>query len=175
MPSPAKLIAIALLMAVSLQAQAFETKKMQLISGSVPAPDVQFSDGKLPIGLSSFKGKYVLANFWATWCSPCIKEMPALDRLAGHLEKQGVVVVAVSQDEGGVVQVRPFVEKLKLTKVRILYDTDKKAFRDYALRGLPTTVLISPEGKLLARLEGSAAWDEGVLAEQVFKLTNSTK
>ena len=175
MPSPAKLIAIVLWMAACLQAQAVETKQMQLISGSVAAPDVQFSDGKRPMGLSAFKGKYVLVNFWATWCSPCIKEMPALDRLAGRLEKHGVVVVAVSQDEGGAVQVRPFVEKLKLAKMHLLYDTDKRAFRDYALRGLPTTVLISPDGKLLARLEGGAAWDEGVLAEQVLKLTNSNK
>lgn len=175
MPFPSKHISIVLLIATCLQAQAVETKKMQLISGSVPAPDVQFSDGKRPMSLSAYKGKYVLVNFWATWCAPCINEMPALDRLAGRLEKQGVVVVAVSQDVGGAVQVRPFVEKLKLAKMRLLYDTDKRAFRDYALRGLPTTVLISPDGMLLARLEGGAAWDEGVLAEQVFKLTNSIK
>lgn len=172
---PAKLIVPAILLGISMQTLAAETKQMQLISGSVAAPDSQFSDGKRPMGLSAFKGKYVLANFWATWCSPCIKEMPALDRLAARLEKSGVVVVAVSQDEGGVTQVKPFVEKLKLTKMRVLYDPDKKAFRDYALRGLPTTVLVSPEGKLVARLEGSAAWDEGALAEQVMKLTNAAK
>lgn len=175
MSSSAKLIAIALLLGANLQTLAGETKQMQLMPGNVAAPDPQFSDGKRPMGLSAFKGKYVLANFWATWCSPCVKEMPALDRLAARLEKSGIVVVAISQDEGGATQVRPFVEKLKLTKIRVLFDPDKKAFRDYALRGLPTTILVSPEGKLVARLEGSAAWDEGALAEQVTKLTNAGK
>lgn len=175
MSPSAHLIAIALLLGASLQTQAGETKQMQLISGNVVAPNSQFSDGTRPMSLSAFKGKYVLVNFWATWCSPCVKEMPALDRLAARLERNGVVVVAISQDEGGATQVRPFVEKLKLTKMRVLYDPDKRAFRDYALRGLPTTILVSPEGKLVARLEGSASWDEGALAGQVIKLTDAVK
>lgn len=171
----AQFIAIALLLGASLQTLAGETKQMQLISGNVVAPNSQFSDGTRPMSLSAFKGKYVLVNFWATWCSPCVKEMPALDRLAARLERNGVVVVAISQDEGGATQVRPFVEKLKLTKMRVLYDPDKRAFRDYALRGLPTTILVSPEGNLVARLEGSASWDEGALAGQVIKLTDAVK
>ncbi len=81
------------------------------------------------------------------------------------------MVIAISQDEGGPAQVRPFAEKLKLSKVKILYDTDKRGFRDYALRGLPTTVLISPQGMVMARLEGSATWDVGGLANQVESLT----
>ena len=101
--------------------------------------------------------------------------MPALDRLATRLVKKGLVVVAISQDEGGLVQVRPFAEKLRLTKIRILYDPEKRAFRDYALRGLPTTVLISPQGNIIARLEGSAAWDEGALAVQVERLTTAAR
>jgi thiol-disulfide isomerase/thioredoxin len=165
-------LAFVLLTAVALQSHAVETKQMQPVPGNVVAPQTQFSDGKRLIALSAFKGKYVLANFWATWCLPCVREMPALDRLAAKLEKQGVVIVAISQDEGGPAQVRPFAEKLKLSKVKILYDTDKRGFRDYALRGLPTTVLISPQGILLARLEGSAAWDEGALVAQVENLTN---
>lgn len=164
--------AIGLLLAgVTMSGLAAESKQMQPISSSVQAPPLRVSDGKKTIGLDAFRGKYVLANFWATWCSPCVKEMPTLDRLAARLEKNGVVVVAISQDEGGPAQVRPFAEKLKLSKVRILYDPEKKGFRDYAIRGLPTTVLISPQGTLVARLEGSAAWDEGALADQVEKLT----
>ena len=170
-----KLVTIAFLLSVGSQSFAGESKQMQLISGNLAAPATQFSDGKRQMGISAFKGSYVLANFWATWCSPCIKEMPSLDRLAALVEKSGVVVVAISQDEAGATQVRPFVEKLRLTKMRILYDPEKKAFRDYALRGLPTTVLVSPEGKLVARLEGSATWDEGALAEQVIKLTTVGK
>ena len=165
------LLAVFVLVGATHQAVAVETKQMQPVPGSVAAPQSQFSDGKRPIALSAFRGKYILVNFWATWCSPCLQEMPALDRLAAKLEKQGVMVIAISQDEGGPAQVRPFAEKLKLSKVKILYDTDKRGFRDYALRGLPTTVLISPQGMVMARLEGSATWDVGGLANQVESLT----
>ncbi len=135
------------------------------------APEIQFSDGKKSLSLTSHKGKYLLVNFWATWCIPCVREMPALDRLASKLKKDNFLVIAISQDEGGSTVVDSFVEKLNLSNILILYDPTKKAFRHYALRGLPTTVLISPEGKLIARLEGEAAWDEGALLEQVRKLS----
>lgn len=171
MPSIIRLLLTALLAGATQHGLAAETKQMQLLPANVLAPQFQFSDGKRPIALSAFKGRYVVVNFWATWCTPCVKEMPALDRLAGRLEKNGVIVLAISEDEGGATQVRPFAEKLKLSKVRILYDPEKRGFRDYALRGLPTTILISPQGHLVARLEGGAAWDEGALAAQMEKLT----
>ena len=151
---------------------AIDDKLMQQVSGSVFAPSSKFFDGKKSVSLDAFKGKYVLVNFWATWCAPCVKEMPALDRLASRLEKQGLIVVAISQDEGGVAQVKPFLDKMKLTKTKILYALNKRVFRDYALRGLPTSILISPEGKLIARLEGAATWDEGILVTQIERLIN---
>lgn len=98
--------------------------------------------------------------------------MPALDRLAGKLANQNFIVVAVSQDEGGASVVRPFVEKLKISNLRVIYDQDKRSFREYALRGLPTTVLISPDGKIIARLEGGAEWDEGYLFKQIYREIN---
>lgn len=170
-----KVIASLLLAGFTVASVAADTKQMQVIASTVQAPPSRFSDGKQAIGLDAYRGRFVLVNFWATWCSPCVKEMPALDRLATRLVKKGLVVVAISQDEGGLVQVRPFAEKLRLTKIRILYDPEKRAFRDYALRGLPTTVLISPQGNIIARLEGSAAWDEGALAVQVERLTTAAR
>jgi len=144
---------------------------MQLMPKSVSLPPTEFRDSNGPVSISSFSGQFVLLNFWATWCAPCVKEMPSLDRLASRLEANGVRVVALSQDEAGPTQVDPFVEGLNLSNITILYDPANKAFRNYALRGLPTTFLISPEGKLIGRLEGAAQWDEGFLAEQVEKLT----
>lgn len=170
-----KAIAWLLLAGFTVAKAAADTKQMQVMASTIQAPASRVSDGKQALGLDAYRGKFVLVNFWATWCAPCVKEMPALDRLANRLEKKGVVVVAISQDEGGIFQVRPFVEKLRLTKIRILYDPEKRSFRDYALRGLPTTVLISPRGSIIARLEGSAAWDEGALAAQVEKLTAAAK
>jgi thiol-disulfide isomerase/thioredoxin len=166
-----RLFTFTFLLGIGLQTFAGESKLMKVIPEGVVLPETEFSDGRRPIKLSSYKGQYILVNFWATWCSPCVSEMPALDRLASKLQKKGVIVVGLSQDEGGKTQVQPFLEKLNLTKMQILYDPDKKAFRDYGLRGLPTTILVSPEGKIIARLEGAAAWDKGSLAEQVIKLT----
>lgn len=170
-----KIISYVLLACTTATGVAADNTQMQLITGNVQAPAFRFSDGKQSIGLDTFKGKFVLVNFWATWCKPCVTEMPSLDRLAGRLQKKGVVVIAISQDEGGPSQVRPFTEKLNLSRLRILFDPEKRSFRDYALRGLPTTVLISPKGNLIARLEGGAAWDEGALAAQVERLATGAK
>lgn len=170
-----KAFAFVLLIGAMHTVSAAEPRQMQIIKGNVNAPEVQFSDGNRSLSLTSLKGKYLLVNFWATWCVPCVREMPALDRLATRLEKNELVVIAVSQDEGGATLVDPFVKKLNLKKILVLYDQDKKAFRHYSLRGLPTTVLISPTGKLIARLEGEAAWDEGPLFDQVRELSNITK
>lgn len=140
---------------------------LQPLKNPIPTPKISFFDGKKPIELAAFKGRYLLVNFWATWCSPCVSEMPSLDRLAKKLAMENITIVAISEDEGGVSQVRPFVEKLQLNKLKILYDTSKKAFRDFGLRGLPTTYLINPDGMVVSTLEGSAVWDTGFIYDQI--------
>ena len=173
MSKASRTLLVAILCVFALSANAAETKKlMRLVQPGIQLPKGVFFDGKKAISLDAFQGNYVLLNFWATWCAPCIKEMPALDRLAGKLVNQNFIVVAVSQDEGGPSLVRPFVEKLKISNLRVIYDQDKRSFREYALRGLPTTVLISPDGKIIARLEGGADWDEGDLFKQIHREIN---
>ena len=168
------------IIAISLSASMFCTftvpsiaadpsKTMRQLQPAIQLPKGTFFDGEKSISLNTFKGNYVLINFWATWCAPCIEEMPSLDRLAGKLANEKFIVVAVSQDEAGASLVKPFVQKLKLSKIRILYDQDKKSFREYALRGLPTSVLVSPNGQIIARLEGSAEWDQGELYKQIYR------
>lgn len=92
---------------VGLNAFAAEQNRgLQPLQKPTEIPRVIFSDGKKPLELSVFKGRYLLVNFWATWCSPCLSEMPSLDRLAKKLAKENITVVAISEDEGGVTQVR---------------------------------------------------------------------
>jgi thiol-disulfide isomerase/thioredoxin len=146
-------------------------RTMRVLQPSISIPATQFFDGSKQIKLDVFEGYFVIVNFWATWCSPCIMEMPSLDRAAERLVKNNVLVIAISQDEGGPTQVKPFLDRLKLRKIQILYDLDSKSSRDFAIRGLPTTVLLSPNGEILARLEGNAEWDQGPLLEQILKLT----
>lgn len=146
---------------------ASDSSLMKLLGNGVEAPRINLFDGNTKTSLAAYEGKFILVNFWATWCAPCVKEMPSLDRLAYQLSDQGLVVVAISQDKGGIFEVKPFLQKLKLNNTKILYDTKGITFRNYGLRGLPTTVLVSPQGMVVARLEGGAVWDKGSLADQI--------
>jgi len=145
-------------------------QRMRILQPPINVPATKFFDGSRQITLDSFKGNFVVVNFWASWCPPCIYEMPSLDRLTEKLSQDNFMVIAISQDEGGATQVKPLLKKLNIKNLHILYDMKKKAFRDFAIPGLPITILLSPEGKILARLEGSAEWDKGPLFGQIQKI-----
>lgn len=115
-------------------------------------------DGK-ELGLDAFKGKVVVLNLWATWCVPCIKEMPSLERLSTKLKDKGVAVMSVSQDRGGQRQVGPFLEKQGLKALPIYLDPKGAVLKAINGRGLPTTVILDKEGREVGRLEGDAEWD----------------
>ena len=127
-----------------------------LLDPPVPAPQNGFTnaDGQ-EITLAAFEGQVVLLNFWATWCAPCVREMPTLDRLG----PEGLAVIAVSQDRGGLAVVAPFVEQLGLKHLKIYLDPRGALSRAFGLGGLPTTLLIDAEGRLVGGLEGPAEWD----------------
>lgn len=123
-------------------------------------PALTFSelDGT-PRTLADFRGRIVLVNFWATWCAPCIEEMPALDRLQETLGGQDFTVLALSTDRQGRSLVEPFLGKLGLRKLSTHLDPKGEAMRALGIRGLPTTILFDREGREVGRLEGAAAWD----------------
>ena len=123
-------------------------------------PGMQFEelDGA-PRALSDFRGKVVLLNYWATWCGPCVEEMPALERLQARLGGAEFTVLAVSVDRQGVEVVKPFVDRLGLKQLPIVLDRRGVSMHDVGIRGLPTTLLIDREGREIGRIEGAAAWD----------------
>ena len=123
-------------------------------------PEIHFADAdKGELTLAEFRGKVVLLNIWATWCVPCRKEMPALDRLQGLLGGDDFVVVPLSIDRKGVEAVKPFYEELGLQKLGIYVDASGAASRALAAPGVPTTLLINREGREVARKMGAAEWD----------------
>lgn len=124
-----------------------------------PAPAIGITDaaGK-PTTLADFAGRVVLLNYWATWCAPCVEEMPALERLADRLGGNAAVL-AVSVDRQGNALVEPFVRKLGLARLPIYLDPKGESMRALGVRGLPTTILFDREGREVGRLEGAAAWD----------------
>ncbi|WP_339635159.1 TlpA disulfide reductase family protein [uncultured Sneathiella sp.] len=111
------------------------------------------------LDLSHWRGKFVLLNIWATWCAPCREEMPTLDNLQQQLGGPEFEVVALSIDRAGVGVVEKFYKKIGIKHLSIYVDQTMKASTDLGAYGLPTTLLISPEGLELGRLAGPATWD----------------
>ncbi len=124
-----------------------------------PAPPLSFEarDGS-PRSLTDFRGRWVLVNLWATWCEPCMREMPSLDRLQGKLGDR-LTVLAVSEDRGGAHVVDPFIGKLAIKNLAIYLDPKSLTGQALGVRGLPTSVLIDGEGRIVGQLEGAAEWD----------------
>lgn len=125
-----------------------------------PAPQTPFADAAgRTLTLADFRGKVALVNFWATWCIPCVLEMPALDRLQSALGGEGLAVVALSQDRDGLEAARPFYDKLGLKALPIYLDPKGAAARDLGVKALPETIVIDRQGREVGRLSGPAAWD----------------
>lgn len=137
-----------------------------------PLPDLALSglDGR-PAALSAYAGRPVLLNLWATWCSPCVKEMPALDRLQAQSDAGGLQVVTLSVDRGGAVQVKPFLDKLGVQRPAVLLDPSAAAMSALTVRGLPTTLLLDTQGREIARYEGGAEWDAPAMMAEIRRLT----
>lgn len=119
----------------------------------------QGADGQA-VKLSDFKGKTILLNLWATWCSPCRKEMPALDRLQKELGSDKFEVVALAVDRSGAEAAKKFLDEIKVTHLKLYVDPTAKAGTALKALGLPTTILIDAEGRELGRMAGPAEWDD---------------
>ena len=124
-----------------------------------PAPQVSFSDATgASANLSDFAGKPVLLNLWATWCAPCRREMPSLERLQARLGDK-ITVLAISEDIGGNKAVAPFVAKFGLKAVKTYLDPKSTLTQAFNVDGLPTSFLIDRRGRVIGRVEGEAEWD----------------
>lgn len=125
--------------------------------GSV-APDFQLwnLDGE-PVTLSSYQGRVVLLNFWATWCGPCRFEMPAMEALYREFDRRDFEILAVSTDAQGAAVTRPFKDSLGLT-FPILHDSDFRVGVTYGTRTLPMTFLVNRHGIITHRIFGARDW-----------------
>lgn len=139
-------------------AEPVETGTLDRSKAGTAAPDATFENGSgEPTSLADFRGKPLLVNLWATWCAPCVAEMPTLDRLAasgGDLQ-----VIAVSQDLDGREKVETFFTEQKLANLEAYLDPDMALMTGLAVGTLPTTILFDPEGRELWRMTGQEEWD----------------
>ena len=152
----------------------------QFAAGQEPPKNFVMHDAPKPVGainfddaqgqsrnLADFKGKVVLLNICATWCGPCRKEMPALDRLQAALGAPDFEVVALSIDRGGMDAVRKFFADIGIGTLAMYLDSSGQALRTLSALGLPTTLLIDREGREIGRLIGPADWDSPEMVEFV--------
>lgn len=109
---------------------------------------------------ASLRGQFVLLNIWATWCSPCLKELPSLDRLQAQLGSKKFSVVALAQDRAGSVAVEPFLERLGIRNLEVFTDNSATSGALIGAYVLPTTILLDPEGREVGRVVGSADWSD---------------
>ena len=131
-----------------------------LLDPPTPAPRAGFQDASgQAVRIADFAGRVVLLNFWATWCAPCVRELPTMDRLQARLGAEGLSVVAVSWDRGGLGVVAPFLERLGIEQLEIYLDPKGSTGRDFGVRGLPTTLLIDADGRIAGGIEGPLEWD----------------
>jgi thiol-disulfide isomerase/thioredoxin len=125
-----------------------------------PAPQLSFTDadGK-PLTLAEFHGRFLLVNLWATWCAPCVKELPALDRLQQALGGDRFRVITISLDRAGAPLVKPFFAERGIANLPTFLDQKGASFAAFTVRGLPTTILLGPDGGEIGRIEGDVDWD----------------
>jgi len=128
--------------------------------GGTPVPDTPFdvSGGKTRT-LADYKGTGLVVNFWATWCAPCVKEMPQLNRLNALLKGSAIEVLTISEDRKGIPLAKKFFEVNKLHDLDVLADPKGALMRKFAVKGLPTTILIDTDGREAGRVTGAAEWD----------------
>lgn len=127
-----------------------------------------FGEGGAALRLSDFKGKPVVLNLWATWCGPCVEEMPSLDRL--QRDFPGIAIVAVSLDKQGEDKVRAFFAENGLKHLKVYTDPSMKALSALGVPGLPATILIANDGTEVGAINGAYDWDSKEAREAVASL-----
>ena len=125
-----------------------------------PVPQVAIDDVKgARLALSTFKGKYILLNLWATWCAPCVRELPALAKLKSSVGSDQFDVVAVDVGRGTAADARTFLDAHGAKSLDTYVDSNLALLRAFGAFGLPLTVLIDRQGREIGRAVGPAAWD----------------
>jgi len=135
-------------------------KKLSFHRTPMPVPDTELLDANgTAHSLAEYQGKYVLLNFWATWCPPCRKEMPGLDALQAEMGGDKFTVVTVAVGRNPVRSINKFFKETGVQNLSYLRDPKMGFARDMSVLGLPITVILNPAGQEIARLQGDAEWD----------------
>ncbi|MFO7920604.1 MAG: TlpA disulfide reductase family protein [Nioella sp.] len=136
-----------------------DMRAMVLHDSPQEVPEVGFIDADgVEMGLDAFEGQYVVLNFWATWCAPCREEMPSLDALQRQLGGEDFRVVTIASGRNPIPAITRFFDEVGVTELPIYLDGHQTMSRAMGVFGLPTTVVLNPEGQEIGRLRGDADW-----------------
>jgi peroxiredoxin len=159
---------LVVILSLKLNDSSFKFSNQVAIKDNLPAPDFTFPglDGKM-VSLSDYKGKVVLVNIWATWCPPCVDEMPSMEKLYQKFKGENFEILAVSIDEPGLKAVAPFMKKSNLT-FPALIDSEGTIKAVYGITGVPESFIIDHKGILIKKIIGPVDW----AAPNVFQFFN---
>jgi len=146
--------------------------KITKIKSGSKAPNFTATDiNGNKISLSDYKGKVVLVNFWATWCSPCKEEIPQLNKLYKIMQNRDFVILAIAEDNKSSNELKAFIKKYEMP-FTVLTDPGRVIAGYYRLSGVPETFLIDKNGKLIYKFIGPKDWTGEELSEIFEKLIN---
>ena len=151
---------------LSAPAQADRTRALLAPLHGTPAPDFTLNDlDGAPVSLKDFRGKVLVVNFWATWCPPCRVEMPSMQRAWAAFQNEGIIFLGIDigESEDRVVQ---FMADLGLD-FPVLLDTESTVTNAWPVKGLPTTVVVDPQGRMVYRAIGAREWDDEGIVKQL--------
>ena len=140
-----------------------------------PVPVVNFLT---PTGdietLGDYAGQYLLVNFWATWCPPCVLELPSLEKLSNKMDSEALKVMAISIDTmRSQDQIKSFLDNRNIGDFAAYHDHESEIQRNIKMRGIPTTLLLNPNGEVIYVFEGDADWNSAPAIRFFKKLLNS--
>ena len=125
-----------------------------------------------PLSLDGYRGKPILINFWATWCPPCVAELPALDRASDKLADE-VDILLISVDRGGYKKALPFLQDRGITRPHFAFDANSALSREMGVRGLPTSFLIAADRRHCWAYQGPREWDDVAVIAELRQLLKS--
>jgi peroxiredoxin len=152
------LVGVGIIVLLQTRNSSFNLSGKPRLGKGVPAPDFTLPglDGQM-VSLADYRGKVVLLNIWATWCPPCVDEMPSMEKLYQTLKAEGFEILAVSMDESGARAVAPFMKKHKLN-FPALTDTKGALKSLYQTTGVPESFIIDKDGVIVEKIIGPRDW-----------------
>jgi thiol-disulfide isomerase/thioredoxin len=137
----------------------------------VPAPRLTFKNpAGATLSLANYRGHGLVVSLWATWCGPCVAELPSLAAIAPQLAASKILVLPISIDMEGLKVVQPFYQTHNITNLPILLDPNGNDPDALNVAGIPTTILVNPAGQMLARINGGANWNTPDTISRIIQL-----